>query len=64
MAVTQESEEPFEGVVLFTNADARAGANALEERGVLWWKYSKYPGFALPERLFVPPESLLLLHTD
>jgi molybdate transport system ATP-binding protein len=55
LAVSQESEEPFERVVLFTNADVP------ESRGVLWWKYSKYLGFDLPERLFIPPESVLLL---
>ncbi|GHV73658.1 ABC transporter [Spirochaetia bacterium] len=59
MALTQESDEPFERVALFTNADACAGA--IEVQGVLWWKYSKYLGFELPERLFVPPEALLLL---
>jgi hypothetical protein len=57
LAVKAESDEPFERVALFTNADA----DAPEARGVLWWKYSKYLGFELPERLFVPPEALLLL---
>jgi molybdate transport system ATP-binding protein len=57
IALTQESEEPFERVALFTNADA----GALEAQGVLWWKYSKYLGFDLPRRLFIPPEALLLL---
>jgi hypothetical protein len=57
LAVKAESDEPFERVALFTNADA----GALEARGVLWWKYSKYLGFDMPERLFIPPETLLLL---
>ncbi|GHV92450.1 hypothetical protein AGMMS50268_29530 [Spirochaetia bacterium] len=58
IAVTQLSEEPFEQAVLFTNADAKNPA----EQGTLWWKYSKYMGCnTMPEQLFVPPESLLLL---
>ncbi|GHV75252.1 ABC transporter [Spirochaetia bacterium] len=55
LAVKAKSEEPFERVALFTNADAPDAA------GVLWWKYSKYLGFEMPERLFVPPEAVLLL---
>ncbi|GHV52563.1 ABC transporter [Spirochaetia bacterium] len=55
-AVTRRSEEPFENVVLFTNADAP------KEGGELWWKYSKYTGYdTVPEWLYLPPESLLLL---
>jgi molybdate transport system ATP-binding protein len=58
LAVTQHSEEPFEHVVLFTNADAKNPP----EKNEIWWKYSKYMKYnEIPERLFVPPESLLLL---
>jgi molybdate transport system ATP-binding protein len=60
-AILQRSEEPFEHAVLFTNADAKVP----EERGIIWWKYSKYAGTHthsdVPERLFVPSASLLLL---
>jgi molybdate transport system ATP-binding protein len=56
--VTRHSEEPFEHVVLFTNADAKNRP----ESGEIWWKYSKYMGYnTIPDRLFMPPESLLLL---
>ncbi|MDR0388227.1 MAG: ATP-binding cassette domain-containing protein [Treponema sp.] len=57
LRLTRHSEEPFERVVLFTNADARTP----EGRGEIWWKFSKYMGYAIPERLYMPPESLLLL---
>jgi molybdate transport system ATP-binding protein len=56
--VTRRLEEPFEEVVLFTNADAKT----CEEQGELWWKFSKYSNLALPEYLSIPPESLLLLN--
>ncbi|MDR1587841.1 MAG: ATP-binding cassette domain-containing protein [Treponema sp.] len=55
--LTRRLEEPFEEVVLFTNADAKGP----EERGEIWWKFSKYSKTAVPEYLSVPPESLLLL---
>jgi molybdate transport system ATP-binding protein len=56
--VTRRSEEPFEEVVLFTNADAASP----DEEHELWWKFSKYTGLAeLPRRLYVPPEAALLL---
>jgi molybdate transport system ATP-binding protein len=58
--LTRHSEEPFEEVVLFTNADARSP----EGRGEIWWKFSKYMGYTVPERLYMPPESLLLLRQD
>jgi molybdate transport system ATP-binding protein len=52
------AEEPFEHVAVFTNA----GAAGSSEKGELWWKYSKYLGLSgIPPRLFIPPESLLLL---
>jgi molybdate transport system ATP-binding protein len=57
LRLTHHSEEPFEEVVLFTNADARTP----KERGEIWWKFSKYIGYTIPERLYMPPESLLLL---
>jgi molybdate transport system ATP-binding protein len=56
-AILQRSEEPFEHAVLFTNADAKSP----EERGMIWWKYSTHDLSDIPERLFVPPASLLLL---
>jgi molybdate transport system ATP-binding protein len=57
-ALRLRSEEPFEEVALFTNADAERP----EERGEIWWKYSKYMEIkGLPPALFIPPESLLLL---
>ncbi|MDR2247341.1 MAG: ATP-binding cassette domain-containing protein [Treponema sp.] len=55
--LTRRLEEPFEEVALFTNADAKSP----EERGELWWKFSKYSKTAVPEYLVIPPESLLLL---
>jgi molybdate transport system ATP-binding protein len=58
--ILQRSEEPFEHAVLFTNADAKGP----EERGIIWWQYSKYALSDIPERLFVPPSSLLLLKND
>jgi molybdate transport system ATP-binding protein len=57
LKVTHRLEEPFEEVVLFTNADAQGA----EEQGELWWKFSKYAKLAVPEYLSIPPESLLLL---
>jgi molybdate transport system ATP-binding protein len=57
LAVTQKSEDPFEHIVLFTNAAARSQA----EKGELWWKYSKYVGIEIPRKLFIPPEAILLL---
>jgi molybdate transport system ATP-binding protein len=59
LSVSRRSKEPFEEVVLFTNADARFP----NERGEIWWKYSKYMGYTIPERLRMPPESLLLLRS-
>jgi molybdate transport system ATP-binding protein len=60
--VSLESEDPFERIVLFTNAEAKEP----RERGEIWWKYSKYLPDAgkIPERLFIPPESILLLKED
>jgi molybdate transport system ATP-binding protein len=58
LLVKTSAEEPFERVIIFTNADARN----LDEQSSLWWKYSKYMNYAeIPERLFIPPEALLLL---
>jgi molybdate transport system ATP-binding protein len=57
IAVKRRSEEPFEEVILFTNAAASPG-----EEEEIWWKFSKYLKLAeLPERLYVPPEAVLLL---
>lgn len=55
--VSRLSSEPFEEVVLFTNADA---TEALEKKE-MWWKYSKYMEQSIPEKLFLPPEALLPL---
>ncbi|MDR0663759.1 MAG: ATP-binding cassette domain-containing protein [Spirochaetaceae bacterium] len=57
VSVSRLSSEPFEEVVLFTNADARDPS----EKKEIWWKYSKYMGQAVPEKLFLPPEALLPL---
>jgi molybdate transport system ATP-binding protein len=56
--LTRRLEEPFEEVVLFTNADAKSP----EEQGEIWWKFSKYSRPGIPEYLSIPRESLLLLH--
>jgi molybdate transport system ATP-binding protein len=60
--VSLESEEPFEKVVLFTNAEAKEA----REHGEIWWKYSKYLSGAeqSPECLFIPPEAILLLKEE
>jgi molybdate transport system ATP-binding protein len=57
VAPIRRSEEPFEEVVIFTNAAARGP----EERHEIWWKYSKYLRYQGVKELFVSPESLLLL---
>jgi molybdate transport system ATP-binding protein len=57
VSVRQLSSEPFEEVVLFTNADATEAA----EKKEIWWKYSKYMKQSIPEKLFLPPEALLPL---
>jgi molybdate transport system ATP-binding protein len=57
LSVSRTSCEPFEEVVLFTNADAKDAA----EKKEIWWKYSKYSGQSVPRRLFLPPEALLPL---
>jgi molybdate transport system ATP-binding protein len=57
IAVSRRSEEPFEDVVIFSNAAARSP----EEGGEIWWKYSKYLNYHGVEELYIPPESLLLL---
>jgi molybdate transport system ATP-binding protein len=58
LAVSRRSEEPFETVVIFTNADARNP----EEKHEIWWKYSRYMRYPeIPAELYAPPEALLLL---
>jgi molybdate transport system ATP-binding protein len=59
VAVSKRSSEPFEEVVLFTNADAEDLPGQHQKE--IWWKYSKYLKQQIPKRLFFPPESLLLL---
>ena len=64
VSVSRLSSEPFEEVVLFTNADAKEAP----EKKEIWWKYSKYMRLGLPqsipEKLFLPPEALLPLKQD
>lgn len=60
LAQCRRSEEPFETVVIFTNAAAKAP----EEKNELWWKYSAYLNYHGVEDLFIPPESLLLLRQE
>ncbi|MDR1625514.1 MAG: ATP-binding cassette domain-containing protein [Spirochaetia bacterium] len=57
LKVRRKSEDPFEHIVLFTNAAAQAP----EEQGELWWKYSKYSGWQVPQKLYIAPENILLL---
>ena len=57
VSIRQLSSEPFEEVVLFTNADAKE----VSEKKEIWWKYSRYMKQSIPERLFLPPEALLSL---
>lgn len=57
ISIIQRSEEPFEGILLFTNA----GADIEAELQKLWWKYSPSLVRSLPEQLFIPPESVLPL---
>jgi molybdate transport system ATP-binding protein len=56
-AISRRSGEPFENVVIFTNAAARGP----EEKHEIWWKYSKYLNYHGVENLYIPPEALLLL---
>lgn len=57
LRIRERSEDLFEWTVLFANAAASGASGG----GDLWWKYSKYAGITMPERLRLPPESLLLL---
>jgi molybdate transport system ATP-binding protein len=62
ISVKRRSEAPFEEVILFTNADAATPHESLEGKEEIWWKFSKYLNLKeLPERLYVPPEAVLLL---
>ncbi|MDR3130258.1 MAG: ATP-binding cassette domain-containing protein [Treponema sp.] len=56
-AISRRSAEPFENVVIFTNAAARGPG----EKHEIWWKYSKYLNYHGGEALYIPPEALLLL---
>jgi molybdate transport system ATP-binding protein len=53
--VKRRASEPFEEVLIFSNAGAGEG-----EKGEIWWKFGGGCK-ELPKRLFIPPESLLLL---
>jgi molybdate transport system ATP-binding protein len=57
----KKSSGPFEDIVVFTNADSKEKSG----RGEIWWKFNRdtiTDNFeAIPEKLFFPPESLLLL---
>ncbi|MDR1467755.1 MAG: ATP-binding cassette domain-containing protein [Spirochaetaceae bacterium] len=55
--VRLENDEPFEKMILFSNADAKDESEQQE----IWWKFSKYLCRAIPQRLRVPPERILLL---
>jgi molybdate transport system ATP-binding protein len=57
LAISHRFGEPFENVVIFTNAAARGP----EEKHEIWWKYSKYLNYHGVETLYIPPEALLLL---
>jgi molybdate transport system ATP-binding protein len=57
LKVIQVSEEPFENAVLFTNSES----TSVDAQKSIWWKYSKYMNITIPEKLFIPPENLLLL---
>jgi molybdate transport system ATP-binding protein len=57
IAVSKHSSEPFEEVLLFINMDAKESS----EKKEIWYKYSKYLKRQVPEKLFFPPEALLLL---
>jgi molybdate transport system ATP-binding protein len=52
-----ENDEPFEKMILFSNADAKSAPEQQE----IWWKFSKYLCRDVPQSLRVPPERILLL---
>ncbi|MDR3148152.1 MAG: ATP-binding cassette domain-containing protein [Treponema sp.] len=64
--VRSRSEEPFEEVLIFSNAAAQSfeqsSAQGPGEDHEMWWKYSKYLKYHKVDELYIPPESLLLLH--
>ncbi|MDR0639975.1 MAG: ATP-binding cassette domain-containing protein [Spirochaetaceae bacterium] len=55
--VKLENDEPFEKMILFSNADAKDDSEQQE----IWWKFSKYLYRDIPQRLRIPPERILLL---
>jgi molybdate transport system ATP-binding protein len=57
LALSRRTEEPFEDVVIFTNAAAQGP----EEKHEIWWKYSTYLRYHAVTELFIAPEALLLL---
>jgi molybdate transport system ATP-binding protein len=63
IAAPKKSSGPFEDVVVFINADAKNDS----ERGEIWWKFNRADiasdTVTIPEKLFFPPESLLLLRS-
>jgi molybdate transport system ATP-binding protein len=62
ISVKRRSEEPFEEVILFTNADSAVDTLSPGQHEEIWWKFSKYLNLAeLPPQLYVPPEAILLL---
>jgi len=60
VTVCRRFEEPFENALIFKNAAAQSKAEQKE----LWWKYSKYRGLEVPEKLFFPPDKILLLQEN
>jgi molybdate transport system ATP-binding protein len=55
--VKVENNEPFEKMILFSNAAAQ---NPNEQQEI-WWKFSKYLYRDIPQNLRVPPDRILLL---
>jgi molybdate transport system ATP-binding protein len=55
--ITLENDEPFEKAVVFSNKDAKDESEQKE----IWWKFSKYLYRAVPQKLRIPPEHILLL---
>ncbi|MDR2842942.1 MAG: ATP-binding cassette domain-containing protein [Spirochaetaceae bacterium] len=55
--IVLESYDLFENTVIFTSKSVKDTC----EKNQIWWKYSKHLVKTPPERLFFPPQSILLL---